>query len=392
MHGTTRAHCGKIGVHGGTYDRWFQRGLLLKDNDEWLFWLYGAQAPAGWLVVTDTMHRFRAASTHKSAANATGISLSLVALLRKKAATRKALQAAMERAGGTGKHSPAGLADVPEWNALNDATRKSMWRYAERTTLAKHCARTKGASAAGKRNRHLAKGVYLKWLRNARDIDSQREQGDGQSVLAALKRFLDPCRDLATGRDYQPAGIVVPGLFIPTSDMLRFREIAAKAMVRGKVWANLRPLPHFAEWMRDWTAPMPQRGQRSIERWSPEPDRVESNRQSQPAADSAPEKGSRPHKRRGRPREKRSHVKEIRSDQNGLGDTQDPRARKHTSRGTLLPRVPLFGQSGNSLEALSVQKNTLSRPPIFLHAQFWWFFQPFFAPRSFYSRHAGRFF
>jgi hypothetical protein len=248
-----RALCRQIHLDGGSYDRWFKRGLVA--NDDWLAWLFGAQVPAGWLVVTESMQRFRTASTHKSIAEAAGFSLALVSLWRNDPLSRQALQAAIELAGRAGRHSPSGLAGLSGWEAQPDATKESIWGYAQEATLVARSLR------AG-----ITKGVYLKWLRAASDLDARYRPADGEA-RSTLEKFLNPCRELFPGREYQQEGIIAPGLFLPTQEMLDFRRVASQAMAEGKVWATLRPLPHFAAWMRDWATPMSQIGRRSTEHW-----------------------------------------------------------------------------------------------------------------------------
>jgi hypothetical protein len=285
------AHCYTAGLHPCTYDRWFKKGLIL--GSDWLDWLYGGQLPAGWLVVTETMGRFREEGTHQSTAAAAGFSLSLVSLWRKNDKVKKCLDAAMALDSSPGVRTPSRLRGVPEWADLSEATRASLWRYAHAATLPERCRRAE-----------VSRGHYLKWLRAARDVDAAR--GTPGAVLTALTAFLNPWRDAARGRAYRQGGVLVPGLFLPPPGMHAFRQVARQAMARGQVWTSLRALPHFAEWMHDWATPRPRLGRRPTDGWgaaaepSPDPSGTLTERAPAPPPDATQAKTKK--RRRGRPR------------------------------------------------------------------------------------------
>jgi hypothetical protein len=242
--------CAEAGLHATSYDRWFQRGLL--PSPDWLQWLYGAPAPAGWLVVSEALQAFRRERTHKAVARAAGITPSLVSLWQKNEACRQALALAVAYLAGSGRHSPEALGRHPEWSRLHPATKTSMWRFAEAATLGASCDR------AG-----VGRSVILKALRSARDLDN----GSGQTVAAALQRYLHLADHAGPGREYQTEGMIVPGLFVPTGSMLAFQKAAGRRMARHAIWAKLGSVPFFTQWMLDWTTPMPSFGRRSTDGW-----------------------------------------------------------------------------------------------------------------------------
>jgi hypothetical protein len=59
------------------------------------------------------------------------------------------------------------------------------------------------------------------------------------------------------------SGLVATNFFIPTLDMLKFRNEAETEGAKQQIW-SLRPTPGIDLWFRDWATPKPHRGRRHL--------------------------------------------------------------------------------------------------------------------------------
>jgi hypothetical protein len=123
------------------------------------------------------------------------------------------------------------------WNRLTNRTRQNLLDYKRAASLPA-CLERAGVSNA----------AYYKARHEAQACD----------VLDHLDRYL---KMEPPFHDRPQAGLAAPGFFIPTPDMIGFREAAIIQGVGQSVWTN-QGMPGFDEWFYDWVVPKPHHGQR----------------------------------------------------------------------------------------------------------------------------------
>jgi hypothetical protein len=213
-------------ISSETYVRWLR--LRLVPTLDWLKWLFGAPPPAGSFVVGIPLQNLRREMGQEAIIGHLGISDQTVWKWKNGKRTAAPFQAILD--GG----DPAG---AEGWSSLTEETKQNMRDYRNAASL---------LACLGRAD--ISRAAYYK----------ARHEADACGVLDNLDRYI---RMEAPYDDRPRSGLAVPNFFIPTPDMLRFREAASKQRAGQTIWAN-QDLPGFDDWFLDWTVPKPHHGRR----------------------------------------------------------------------------------------------------------------------------------
>ncbi|MFL5242422.1 MAG: hypothetical protein ACJ8FY_09970 [Gemmataceae bacterium] len=223
--------CRRAGFRSdSTYVLWLGRHLI--PDTRWLRWLFGAPAPAGAIVVGHELQRLRKEMSRKGVLRAACMSTATIWYWEQRQRTSGVIKALL--AGENWKN-------MKEWEQLTPETQDQMEAVNKAGSLAACCNR------AG-----LSVSAYYNALREAERYDVKDE----------LLQFLKSESKYRPPRSRQ-SGLVAKDIFIPTRDMLRFRDEAIREGVKQKIW-SLAALPGFHTWFLDWATPKSYRGRRHL--------------------------------------------------------------------------------------------------------------------------------
>jgi hypothetical protein len=223
------AFCKRLSMRtAGTYVQWISRGLI--PSLDWLKWLFGAPPPPDAFVVELGLQKLRHEQSRKGILQAAGLSTVSIWAWERDARTSSIIRAIL--AGD----NPAAVDGWKELPANIQRRLGAVFRAASETAC---CARA-----------HLSRSGYYNALREA-------ERGGLKNELIRYLRREEPYDSKAR------SGMVAPNFFIPTKEMLRFREQAELAGAKQTVWP-LYELPGVDAWFADWTAPRAHRGRRHM--------------------------------------------------------------------------------------------------------------------------------
>jgi hypothetical protein len=222
--------CRDAGMDPGTYCDWINSGRI--PDLPWLLWLYGGPIPDGAFVVRESLQRLRSEYSKSAickAARESGAHIHLGDALRWESdpQTKAGLEKAIEAANKSGPKSPP---ESETWNKLHSRTRKNIWESAKSATLSACCKRA---------------GVT--------DYYQSLQQAERCGVQKELENYLKQEGKYPNTKN-RLSGLIVPNFFIPSSDMLAFREKALKEWTLQNI-APLKNLPYFDQWFVDWTMP-----------------------------------------------------------------------------------------------------------------------------------------
>jgi hypothetical protein len=212
-------------ISSETYCRWLKLRLITSLN--WLKWLFGAPPPAGSFVVGIVLQALRREMGQEAIIDHLGLSKTARWTWENSELTQAAIQAVL-----VGRN-PVG---VNGWDRLTNRSKRNLLDYKKAASLPE-CLERAG----------MSKAAYYK----------ARREAEACGVLDQLDRYLrmeDPYHDKPR------SGLVAPDFFIPTPDMLKFREAAIEQGAGQNVWGN--QLPGFDDWFLDWALPKSHRGQR----------------------------------------------------------------------------------------------------------------------------------
>jgi hypothetical protein len=229
--------CQRAGIQTDTYVLWLSRRLI--PDLGWLKWLFGAPPPTGAFVVGLRMQRLRHEMSRKGILKAAGLNSATIWLRERDDRTRELMKTIL--AGGS-------AAETEEWAQLPPVIQRQLLAISKAAGLDACCRRVK-----------LSRTGYYNALKDAECF----------GVKDKLLQYLRVQRQFWRSRSRQ-SGLVADNFFIPTSDMLSFRQEACGEGVRQKVW-SLASLPGFDDWFIDRTMPKPFRGKRHLVRPSSAP-------------------------------------------------------------------------------------------------------------------------
>jgi len=225
------AFCRRIGIHSdGTYVLWIRRKQI--PDLDWLKWLFGAAPPAGAFVVSGRLQNLRREMGQKAILKKVGLNSATIWQWERGKLTSAPIKDIL--AGGDGRGAEG-------WDELNPDTQRHMEAVGKAASLDACCER------AG-----LSVSTYRAAMQEAERCGVQDE----------LRQYLNLEGRYTTTKSRQ-SGLVASNFFIPTRDMLRFREEAEREGAEQHVW-SLQHLPGFDQWFLDWTAPKPHRGKRHL--------------------------------------------------------------------------------------------------------------------------------
>jgi len=223
--------CKRLGTRANaTYVLWLKRKLI--PNCAWLKWLYGAPEPTEAFVVSSELQRLRREMGKKAILKAVGLDLARLWQWERSPETSGPMKAIL--AGGD-------ATTMEQWECLHANTRQHMEAIRKAMSLDECCSRAQ-----------VSKSKYYVLLAHA----------DRCGVKAELEKYLkiEPPYEATKSRR---SGLVSAHFFIPTPDMLRFREEAIREGAQQQIW-SLQNLPGLDEWFIDWTAPKAYRGRRHL--------------------------------------------------------------------------------------------------------------------------------
>lgn len=225
------AFCNRVGIRAdSTYVLWIKRGTI--PNLDWLKWLYGGHPPAGAFVVTREVQRLRRQRGRKAILASMGLTLADAWRWQNSASTSDIFAPIL-----AGRPISEG-----EWSGVHPTTRKQMEAFSSANSWEASCERA---------------GVSMSTYRAAVAEANRCGVGDELSQYLNLEGRYSPDRS-------RQSGLLAKNFFVPTEDMLGFRDEAVREGARQQVWALFNDLPGIDEWFRDWTAPKPHRGRRHV--------------------------------------------------------------------------------------------------------------------------------
>jgi hypothetical protein len=234
--------CRRIGCRAdSTYVLWLRRGLI--PDLGWLKWLFGAPSPKGSIPVGPALQRLRGEMGRKGILRAAGLNTATIWLWETDHRTSPSIKAIL--AGRSG-------ADMEE---LPRRTQDQMKAVSEAASLEACCVRAR-----------LSLSGYYNAIKEAERC----------GVKDKLLQYLKIEGQFGTTKSRQ-SGLVADNFFVPTRDMLKFREEACREGAKQKVW-SLANLPGFDAWFVDWTMPKPHRGRRHEVELGGTPEPVEEER------------------------------------------------------------------------------------------------------------------
>jgi hypothetical protein len=221
--------CRRIGVRtDSTYVLWLSQGQI--PSEGWLKWLFGAPPPPGSFVVDPGLQRLRREMGRKALLRAAGLNTSTIWQWDRNPRTRGAIRAVLEQS------DPSAVA---EWGELPEGTRDNMLVVRKVADLRACCERAA-----------ISVAKYYKLMAQARLAGVE---GELTQYLRMKGLYAPPMS--------RQSGLIADNFFIPTADMVKFREEAMREGARQQVW-SLQNLPGFNAWFRDWTTPKGHRGRR----------------------------------------------------------------------------------------------------------------------------------
>jgi hypothetical protein len=232
-----RGHMVAAGIRSPVYNRWLANRHFIPDLG-CLKWLFGLKKPLEYFVIDEKLAKLRKEKTQKRILAAAGLGRSTRQKWERDPVRRDALKVACGIAAARGNVGDIS-AQHPAWETLPTRTKNNIWAYAQAATLTACCERV-----------GFFGNEYVDRIREARRM----------GVLADLDRFLDGAPRSSTGEAFR-GGEVAPRLFQPTSDILKFRNIAAEAMAESNI-TKLTKIPGFSNWFLDWAVPWSHKGER----------------------------------------------------------------------------------------------------------------------------------
>lgn len=227
------AFCQRAKIDCGSYVLWISRDKI--PSLAWLKWLFGAPPPPGAFVVVRELQHLRREMGRKGILRAAGLSTATIWYWERSPRTSRHIEVAL-----TGKSA----AGVDGWSELTNQTRRHLETVGRLAGLDACCDRA-GLSVSQYRNLMGEAdrcGVKENLLRYLKSQGADGSNGTGK------------CRQ---------SGLVADEFFVPTADMLDFREEALREGVKQKIWPLLN-MPGRSGWFRDWTAPKAHRGRRHL--------------------------------------------------------------------------------------------------------------------------------
>jgi hypothetical protein len=220
------AHCRKAKIHLGDYYHWLRSGEHISTVDL-LRWLFGLEL-SGVFIVGPKLQQLRQEMTPMGICRAAGIDYSTYRKAKSKREVQKALARAITNARAPGHPSRDSVG-----TNLPPQTIRWIWNYAC-AARPKECYKRAGLmSPVG------VATPYHDAIRQAKALGAEIELID---YLKNSKKW-QAARARQTG--------LVGHLFIPSGNMLRFREVALQAMSKHAISALAREVPAFDSWFID---------------------------------------------------------------------------------------------------------------------------------------------
>jgi hypothetical protein len=208
-------------------------------NLAWRKWLFGWPPPKDVFVVSKQLQRLRHELSEKVLLEHLGFYEGSVRSWRNDERTRTAFEALSKGA------------LVKEWEAVHEgvdaATRDRMITFVKVNSPEACCNRRQHKPDAPDPRPMSISGYY-----------KEKKKAEVCGVGTEFEKYLRSDSPF----DDRKSGMVVPGFFIPTREMLRFRDHATKMAGAQKIWSLPQDIPGFDEWFLDWTTPKAQRGMR----------------------------------------------------------------------------------------------------------------------------------
>ena len=205
------SHLAAIGIRGDSRGgRWLLNWVPWEL--EWAKYAFGDEPPAGVFVADEPWQRLRAERSSKAICRASGVNHSIVFDWKSDPKTWSAVKAAIRAA-------ERGL----PWKAppeLDPRRKEAIRRYA------KHATWSACRQRAGMRRKTFEDGLRL-----AKDL----EKKGSPDLRKNLLRWLSWKGRAAKGT-WRLAGLVAPGLYVPSQKFLEFRAVAKKSMDRNAIW------------------------------------------------------------------------------------------------------------------------------------------------------------
>ncbi len=197
----------QLGIKQLTYQTWLSSAFPQDQRAEWIDWLYGSGAPAGWFVVPEKVEALRNRMSPAGIGKAAGIESWVnwnYDPQRQKAlaAAVKAVRQSRKPENTEAWQTLYGDIDPKDWKTRRMAER--MLQYAGASTL-----------AAALKDIGMIQQTWEHYQKEAAKVG-------GEPLKEALRRYVL----LDHGRGMNKCGVVREGLFAPSIAMWRFRELA----------------------------------------------------------------------------------------------------------------------------------------------------------------------
>jgi hypothetical protein len=209
---------------------WLSRRLI--SDLGWLQWLFGAPAPSGAFVVGLEVQRLRKEMSCKGVLRAVGVNPATLWHWKRSPRTSAPTKAIL--AGENCKQTT-------QWAQLPSDTQIRMEKIRKALSLRECCNRAE-MSVSG----------YHNLVKKAERCGVRHE----------FEQYLKLRGKYVVNRSRQ-CGLVADRFFIPTPDMLRFRDEAVQEGTKQKIW-SLADLPGFKSWFMAWVTPKAHRGRRQV--------------------------------------------------------------------------------------------------------------------------------
>jgi hypothetical protein len=218
--------CKDAGIDSETYIGWIRRRQI--PTLSWLKWLFGSPPPEGTFVVDRQLQELRFAMSQECIQDSLGLSNTSFWTWKTSERTKAPFEAIM---------AGADPAAAEGWNKLTNLTKGNLLRVKAALTLTESIKRSGMSPAA-----------YYQ---------AQRE-AERRGVTDQLRRYL---RMEEPFGERPRCGLVTPDFFIPTAEMIAFREQAVKRGAVARLQA-VKDIRGVEDWFLDWVLPRSNRGRR----------------------------------------------------------------------------------------------------------------------------------